>query len=603
MSAEGFARDQAWSVFEALRPGPGQTVEKVAVVTYSLDLVAVAGLLLSLGTSGEDEFQAGPLEFADAVRALKDRLVIIHQKGRLKTPTRYRDILHILDGTVRSTNPERGASWHPKAILAKYAAPRGGVSWRLWLGSRNLTGSRDREAGLLLVAAARKSSAPSGAGPVLRDLFAEADFSAEDFLSLDQVRWLAPTGVRLRRLHWRSLGQTGPLVTPLPRAKSLLAIAPFVDTEGLNSLPPAAERKLLTTSKDLALLSPGDFKVRVAGAPSFDEPVEPQQPAMGDQPSPFSGAGLHAKLILQRSASINRLWIGSANATRRGLIGPNAELMAEIDVPDGYADALEAYWARGSEPPGIIEDDPQAAATRLAERCLDRALCELHALEFELRLDPDGLALRASASLDGFLSDYRLEVSLTTLDGDRKPWRQGADRVLVAGPELPVRLRTFLVDFHAQDPTTPEVSRTWTQPVDFPQFDPAARDHAALAAYIGPSRFTAWLRAQIEGIETPVTERETWTGLPRERSASVWRDAAVRSSFTLENVMAAWARDPDAFEKRVPEIDGVLSAYIDGLAELDEQGQAEARASLADMLTFWAALRSALELDGPNGKA
>lgn len=150
MSAEGFARDHAWSVFEALRPGPGQTVEKVAVVTYSLDLVAVAGLLLSLGTSGEDEFQAGPLEFADAVRALKDRLVIIHQKGRLKTPTRYRDILHILDGTVRSTNPERSASWHPKAILAKYADPPGGVSWRLWLGSRNLTGSRDREAGLLL---------------------------------------------------------------------------------------------------------------------------------------------------------------------------------------------------------------------------------------------------------------------------------------------------------------------------------------------------------------------------------------------------------------------------------------------------------------------
>lgn len=602
MSAGGFDRDSAWSVFEALRPGPGQTVEKVSVATYSLDLVAVAGLLLALGASSEDEFQAGPLEFADAVRTLKSRVVIIHQKGRLKTPTRYRDILHLLDGMVRAANPEPAASWHPKAILARYGAARGGVSWRLWLGSRNLTGSRDREAGLILIGGAARSTKASETGRVLRSLFAGADWTPEQFLALDHVRWVAPAGVRFRGLRWRALGSNGHLVGPLPKARSVLAISPFVDDRGLAALPKAAERRLLTTSADLANLTPDDFQVRVAGPPKFDEPVATVDQDLDGTPAPFGDGGLHAKLVLQRSARVNRLSIGSANATGRGLIGPNAEVMAEIDVPDAYADALESLWERSPDAPEAAEADTEAATLRAAERRLDRALCALHDMIFGLSLEPAGLTLTASGSLDEFLGSHRLRVSLSTLDNAAREWVIGADAVVLAGPDLPVRLQTILVDFHVESRSLPPISRTWTQPVAFPGFNPADRDRAALAAYIGPSRFAAWLRAQIEGVEASGGETETWTGAPRS-GAPARSGGALGRPFTLENVLAAWARDPDVFEQRIPEIDGVLRAYVDGLADLEEPQAEAARDAMREILTFWDALGSTLGLEGRHGDA
>ena len=44
MSASGFARDAAHSVFEALRPSTDQTLDRAAFATYSLDLVAIGAV-------------------------------------------------------------------------------------------------------------------------------------------------------------------------------------------------------------------------------------------------------------------------------------------------------------------------------------------------------------------------------------------------------------------------------------------------------------------------------------------------------------------------------------------------------------------------------
>lgn len=78
---------------------------------------------------------------------------------RMTSPGRYRDVLHMLDDTIRAVIPERGTSWHPKAVLGRYIGPRNVPSWRLWLGSRNLTGGRDREAGLLLIGSTNPANA------------------------------------------------------------------------------------------------------------------------------------------------------------------------------------------------------------------------------------------------------------------------------------------------------------------------------------------------------------------------------------------------------------------------------------------------------------
>lgn len=52
MTASGFDREAAYSVFEGLRPSADQMLDRAAFATYSLDLVAVAALILLFAEQG-----------------------------------------------------------------------------------------------------------------------------------------------------------------------------------------------------------------------------------------------------------------------------------------------------------------------------------------------------------------------------------------------------------------------------------------------------------------------------------------------------------------------------------------------------------------------
>lgn len=60
--------DDRISIFGALRPSAGQTVSRAIVTTYSLDLIAMLGLVLALGGDAEAEFEASPLVLFSAGR-------------------------------------------------------------------------------------------------------------------------------------------------------------------------------------------------------------------------------------------------------------------------------------------------------------------------------------------------------------------------------------------------------------------------------------------------------------------------------------------------------------------------------------------------------
>jgi hypothetical protein len=77
MTESGFGSEASYSVFEVLRPGPGVTLDRLAIATYSLDLIAVAALILSLSPAGEQELDAGPLSFLDALGRLAPRIDVV----------------------------------------------------------------------------------------------------------------------------------------------------------------------------------------------------------------------------------------------------------------------------------------------------------------------------------------------------------------------------------------------------------------------------------------------------------------------------------------------------------------------------------------------
>jgi hypothetical protein len=597
VTASGFEQDATYSVFEALRPAADQTLDRAAFATYSLDLVAMAALVLSLSRAGEQELEAGPISLVDALEAVAPRIAIVYQKDRLKPAARSYGVLHMFDRRIHAVQPPAGSSYHPKFALARYLGPRATVRWKLWIGSRNLTGGQDREAGLLLVGKVG-GSAGKRAGDVVemaRDLLAPVPWMAAFGAELGRVRWHAPDGVSFRGLQWRRAGQQKPFKTSLKAATLAVAVSPFVDNSGVGSFGWAPAATLLTTLDAATGLAarPG-LAIATDRPPTFgvEMPVEPPVAAAEvDGVSLPEPAGLHAKLLLRQNGDVSRLWIGSANLTGRGMLGPNAEVMAELDVPKATAKSLIDF-ARDGLPfdPGSVEGDPELASRRAAERALDGAIAAVLQADLKLCRDMDGITLTSATSIDAFLRQHSLTAWLLTRPNATVLWSEGTTTVRLVRGALPQKEETVLVCFRAERQQKDCPARTWAQAVPFPGHDADGRDRAAKASYIGLKGAGAWVRSQLENLVG--AEATTWTGA-RRWAGSEYAGAGDGLPLAMEEVLAAWAKDPEEFERRARRLEDVLAALETELAQTpEEERDAAATAQWTQIRTFWSQIRA-----------
>ena len=594
-----FGRDASYSLFDALRPETGSEVTNAVVATYSLDLVALLGLVLALGGKADEEFETGPIGLVDAFRKMRGKLRVICQKGRIVVPRKHHAVLLLLDGMVRQ-NPsnERSASWHPKFAFVRYQNSEG-PSWRLWIGSRNLTGSHDVEAGLVLT-----GKIGGARGAVLHDVVDLANYLLQtDDLpkavlgELKDVKWSAPPGVKVNRIHWRKVGSVVPFLSKSTRPRPTIVISPFIDPTGIAEALAFAGGPigLLTVDGSAKRVSfPADVDARIMGAPealgkdTSEAPIESVDSDFQDLPPQ---SGLHAKLLLQKRGTKNVLLIGSANLTRRGLNGPNAEIMAELEISDAEtAKSLTDFFDCRQK---VVFDDKAEDNTDSMRASLDDDISSLISKDFRMDLKSSGLVLTADSSLDEFLARNSLHVGLLSLPSHQVEWPPGNASLLIYEEDLPFKSRTSLVVFEAVSKSDATVKRKWTQLIPFSNLNYEERDRAAIAAYVGPGRFKDWLRSAMEGVVP--TESETWSGEPKIVGGTRSK-GAIDSIFALEYVLGRWARNPDDFERRVPDVSSMLLAFSEEIERgADGHEKESARKDLAEVGIFWTAVSGAIE--------
>src|SRR5271156_4259226 len=150
-------KNEGWPTFsftDLLRPPEGWRTEHALLSTYSADLVVIVTALLALTGCDLDHRRTGSrVELVKAIEALRGRVCVLAQAGRVAIPTTFRPILKLLDKFVKTVDAdETFSSWHPKVSLVRYQniEDAGDQQWRVWLGSRNLTRSLNWEAGLVL---------------------------------------------------------------------------------------------------------------------------------------------------------------------------------------------------------------------------------------------------------------------------------------------------------------------------------------------------------------------------------------------------------------------------------------------------------------------
>ena len=569
-------RDDRISVFGGLRPGAGQVVTRAVVTTYSLDLVAMLGLVLALGGDTESEFDASPLGLVKAFDRMRGKLLVLHQLGRVVAPSAHRLVLPLLDTMVHAVGAnERRASWHPKTALIRYAT-RAGAQWRFWIGSRNLTGSTDRDAGLILVTSREKAARPvPDISGLAEDLLAYARLNQEELAELRSAKWLAPPGVTVRRLLWRHDGRTRRfLETPLiARAERACAVSPFIDRRGLAEVLKASGNDLSLLTTEVAGTGCGPFqgvhfRVDAAPDPAARVLVEQQQDQAVGEFNDLPSTGIHAKLLAVTKGSRTALMLGSANLTRRGLIGPNAEAVAILDIVDSaLTESLYGFVESGVELDSLDVDTSEELEEERVKRELDDVISGFLEVRCRLYHRADGLHLLIDEDAAETLRLARFEVS-PFLDPDAWAAIRADTRCLrlLSNPPM-LSEQTSLVNFRATSLASTEVSRTWIQALDVDGIDIERRDRALLVRYVGASRFRQWLRSLLDGVDG--TGGQRWTDPTSGRGE---REPAgqLEQIFTLETMLAAWARDHEAFEERIGGMMAMLESFQEMFATLPD---------------------------------
>lgn len=572
------------SVFGTLRPDAGQFVSRAVVATYSLDLVALLGLVLALGGDAEAEFENSPLGLVKAFDSVRGRLRVLHQVGRIIAPRAHRSILPLLDTMVEAIPAnERRQSWHPKVALVRYDGNP--VQWRFWIGSRNLTGSHDLDAGLLLVSSRDKAARPVPDIAGLADgLLLEGKFSTTELGELRTARWLAPAGTAVRRLLWRRPGGGAPFISAplLHRAEVTSAVSPFIDVTGLREVLRAGAPSVTLLTNDVsaggcAPLSGIFFRTGSVPEPEMTVSVDQQtvdKTAEFIEPPP---TGVHAKILAVTKGRRSAIMLGSANLTKRGLLGPNAEAVAILDVTDtALVNSLHSFVQSGFEFDSSQVDE-ELAKREESQRQLDERIALLLECELGLEYEDGGLMLAVSEGSDAALATARFEAA-PFLNPDA--WvriETGMRRVQLLRGNVALSEQTSLVSFRATSLTDQMIQRCWVLSLPVTGLDYDRRDLSLLTRYVGASRFRDWLRSQLNGLDSTANER--WPDGPKKPRKG--ETSKIPEIFSLERMLSAWARDPRGFALRTAGMMAMLDSFRETFEQLPDEE--ESRAALADI--------------------
>lgn len=602
------AETESWpalSYLEGLRPGPDEHVELALLGSYSADLGSIGAALLALAGKDNDSGGGSASDFADAVERMRGKTRIVIQRGRLARMRRTPRIAAVLDQFVREVAfDEARQSWHPKAALVRIRSADNIVTWRLWIGSRNLTECVNRDIGLLLVSGGTGARPIPGVVDLARTLAEHADLKglrpASLVREIGKLQWRAPTGITVEQIRWHPGGSVEQVPLPPDTADEVTIVSPFVDktflSRQLSAGHTSARRVLLTTMREIERVGPAlrafddllalDAPEYPVGDPPSEENSDPDHTADRDEEEEI-GRGLHAKLLFWRGGRKRTLWLGSANATMRAWTGRNAEVIAELQITEPVERGLRALigsarLASASSMEHLADD------LELEEEALERARAQVAARwASTIELSENGVAIehRSDSHPDGphpDEADITLEVG--ALHGSLLTWPRGINR-LMFGNVLPAERSEFV---------RLRVSRgalglAWLQraPADPPFGED--RDRAAFVRFLGARGFLLWLAGLLadDGREG----EGDWTVEQRDERANAGPDIAIDPDLpTLEEMMAAWARSPARFH----EIEHRVSQYLPAIMEHADQEDPDMADLLKRFGALWATLRAGL---------
>jgi len=559
------APDSRTVAFELLRPPAGYDLDFALLTTYTLDLEALLALPLSVISRAEknvEDLLADPLLLLEALRQAGERIHCFVDRTGIAIPRTSRELYAMLEPSVHPVRaPEDGGAFHSKVWVARFTAGNVASLLRVAVLSRNLTFDRSWDVALASEASPKPRRRSAASRPLSEFIHALPDLAVER-LQPDISRQISDLADEVSRtifpapegfftpIEFHVLGlhrQRGPWC-PAPAGSRTMAIAPFVNHTGLDSIVRTAESERILVSRQEELdklhddaLAGWDSVCTLSDA-ALDEPED----GTADHPT-----GLHAKIVAVEHGWDVTWYVGSANLTAAALTGRNVEVMAAISARKGRRNGnsgygIDRFFQSGFEQLctpyrrcGVATIDPE----------VDEALKRLEEVRDSL-LDADDLKVICSPAGDDW--EWRLEGSPAlpsdSVEVTAWPISISEDNALALTLPLtwtlPIQRLTSLVAFRLHVPVkaVDDISLALRLPVEGM---PEDRMHHVLMSLISDrQRFLAFLRALLGGLEGMVDWALDQTG---ENDGVLWGVGLSEDSI-LEDLVHTASRDPARLE-------------------------------------------------------
>lgn len=328
-----------------LYPMPGYKLSFAVGTTYSLDLDALMGVLVSFGM--QEAPDAGtlqnPLIVPEAIRRCSGRLALFCNVDGMKLPQEIRSVYALLENSIFTVNLGVGKNFHPKLWIIRYEAGNGEEMIRVIIMSRNLTFDRSMDVAVELSGRIernrkRKQKRHQPLADFLRFLSDESDTGIKTGNQQKNILSLAEDVLLVNRFEIDSQYEDYRfLPTGFPGyqrgaedifsdASSLLVVSPFLSKTVIQKMTNDLNQSCLISRLDS--VTPEIYD-------QFDEVYVPVDGLENDDlleegaHNDASIRDLHAKVFYKECPSGNYLYLGSLNATANALYR-NVELMLEL---------------------------------------------------------------------------------------------------------------------------------------------------------------------------------------------------------------------------------------------------------------------------------
>ena len=584
---------------DILRPPPGYRLDRAVITTYSLDLEVLLALplaVLAQSDEGVDTLLEQPLLLLQALREATDRVHVFVDETGISVPRLPRELYSALESSVHPVRAPGGGAFHPKVWVARFASDDEQPVIRVAVASRNLT--FDRSWDIALVSEGRAGEAESVPGSAtLADLvrrlpaFAterlQPEFSAElQHLSdeLGRTRFPAPEGFDSElTFHALGLGNGSPdrAWQPMDTARRVLAIAPFVGSDGLQALTAsgAKERILISRAETLDVLPASVHRQWRDQQVMLEAELEEAEDETAGRP-----AGLHAKAVIMEHGYRAYWFVGSANLTWSALAGRNVEVMAEVSGSKGYSEGkgvgidrfLEAGFAQLCAPYAAKETEPADAASVAAEKALQQLRNDLLHSDMRIFCAPGEEDWRWE--LVGSVPELEaVELAYWPVTLNREQARS-----LENGPswQLPLERLTAFVAFRLRATAADVDDLTLVLKLPTEGMPDGRSDRVLRMVINTPERFLQFLRALLGGLEGLVE----WAGGEgyADGQSQHW-GSGFEADTLLEDLLRAASRDPERLE--------AVRGVIEDLTE----ASGDAQVVPEDLRAIWQAVDQALK--------